>query len=53
MVWDEAIKTMESLFVDVWGPQEVVTVNHCADLALPVRALPLSQTSPNYLMGFF
>ncbi|KAF5380528.1 hypothetical protein D9615_004515 [Tricholomella constricta] len=36
MVWDETVKIMDSLFKDVWGGQEVIIVDHCVDLTLPI-----------------
>ena len=41
LVWDETIRIMTDLFDNVWGDRSEVVVDHCVDLTLPVRFLPL------------
>ncbi|KAF5354196.1 hypothetical protein D9756_007136 [Leucocoprinus leucothites] len=36
LVWDETIAIMNDLFENVWGDKEVITVDHCRDLTLPI-----------------
>jgi len=36
LVWDETLKIMKGLFEDVWGDKDVITVDHCVDITLPV-----------------
>ncbi|PPQ89474.1 hypothetical protein CVT25_012000 [Psilocybe cyanescens] len=36
LVWDETVKIMDSLFNEVWKNQDVVTVDHCLDITLPI-----------------
>jgi len=36
MVWDETVKIMDSLFNDIWGTQETITVDHCVEVTLPI-----------------
>jgi len=37
LVWDETIQTLTELFEQVWGDQDVVTLDHCLDMTFPVR----------------
>ncbi|KAG5637048.1 hypothetical protein H0H81_005999 [Sphagnurus paluster] len=36
MVWDETVKVMQSLFDDVWGDRETISIDHCGDITIPV-----------------
>ncbi|KAG6903010.1 hypothetical protein C0995_007443 [Termitomyces sp. Mi166 len=36
LVWEETVKIANSLFEDVWGDQETITVNHCVEVTLPI-----------------
>ncbi|KAF9450841.1 cytochrome P450 [Macrolepiota fuliginosa MF-IS2] len=36
LVWDETIGIMNDLFNNVWGSKEVITVDHCRDVTLPI-----------------
>jgi len=36
LVWDETLNIMKGLFEDVWGGKDVITVDHCVDITLPV-----------------
>lgn len=38
LVWDETVKIMQSMFHDLWNDAPQVTVDHCVDITLPVRA---------------
>jgi hypothetical protein len=39
LVWDETIRIMMDMFDNVWGDRSEVVVDHCVDIALPVRVL--------------
>ena len=41
LVWDATVEIMRGLFSDVWGGRDVITVDHCVDITLPVRNLLL------------
>uniref|UniRef100_A0A8H7XL65 Cytochrome P450 n=1 Tax=Psilocybe cubensis TaxID=181762 RepID=A0A8H7XL65_PSICU len=36
LVWEETVKIMDGLFDEVWKNQDVVTVDHCLDITLPI-----------------
>ncbi|PPQ65685.1 hypothetical protein CVT26_000317 [Gymnopilus dilepis] len=36
MVWDATVEIMRGLFSDVWGGRDVITVDHCVDITLPI-----------------
>ncbi|KAF8200949.1 cytochrome P450 [Pholiota molesta] len=36
LVWDESIKTVKGMFTDMWGDRDVVTVDHCVEITLPI-----------------
>jgi len=36
LVWDESVKIMQGLFNDLWGNQDVISVNHVVDITLPI-----------------
>ena len=36
LAWDEMIHTLTELFEQVWGNQDVVTLDHCLDITFPV-----------------
>jgi len=36
LVWDESMKIMKGLFEDHWEGRNVITVDHCVDVTLPV-----------------
>ncbi|PPQ80143.1 hypothetical protein CVT25_001442 [Psilocybe cyanescens] len=36
LVWDETLKIVNGLFEDVWKNQDVVHVDHCLDITLPI-----------------
>ncbi|KAH9485050.1 Cytochrome P450 monooxygenase 124 [Psilocybe cubensis] len=36
LVWDSSIKIVEGLFNDVWGKRDVIEVDHCVDITLPI-----------------
>lgn len=46
LVWDETVRIINDLFSNVWGVEDVVTVNHATELTLPVRAISPSSGSP-------
>lgn len=37
MVWDATVDIMKGLFNDIWINQDVIVVDHCVDITLPVR----------------
>jgi len=37
LVWDASMEIVQGLFRDAWAGQDVVTIDHGADLTLPVR----------------
>jgi hypothetical protein len=37
LVWESSIDIVQGLFEDVWGGQDVITIDHCVDITLPVR----------------
>ena len=39
MVWNEAARIVNGLFETVWDGRDVVTVDHCLDITLPVGLL--------------
>jgi hypothetical protein len=45
LVWDETVNIMNDLFDNMWSNKEVVTVDHCRDITLPVRPSLLPKTS--------
>jgi hypothetical protein len=36
MVWNETARIVNGLFETVWDGRDVVTVDHCLDITLPV-----------------
>ncbi|KAF8811212.1 cytochrome P450 [Phlegmacium glaucopus] len=36
LVWDETVKIMQGLFNDFWKDQDIISVDHCLDITLPV-----------------
>ncbi|KAF8903954.1 cytochrome P450 [Gymnopilus junonius] len=36
LVWDETVKIMNDLFTEVWMDKDVITVDHCVDITLPI-----------------
>ncbi|KAF8172489.1 cytochrome P450 [Pholiota molesta] len=36
LVWEESIKTVKGMFTDLWGDREVITVDHCGEITLPI-----------------
>lgn len=41
LVWDETLQIMRGLFEDVWGDRDVITVDHCVEITLPVSRFPI------------
>lgn len=39
MVWNETARIVNGLFKTVWDGRDVVTVDHCLDITLPVGLL--------------
>ncbi|PPQ76825.1 hypothetical protein CVT24_010969 [Panaeolus cyanescens] len=42
LVWNETISVVNELFSDVWGDKDVITVNRCLDLTLPITLFVIS-----------
>ncbi|KAF9481511.1 cytochrome P450 [Pholiota conissans] len=36
LVWEESIKTVQGMFMDVWGDRDVISVDHCVEITLPI-----------------
>ncbi|KAF9442073.1 cytochrome P450 [Macrolepiota fuliginosa MF-IS2] len=36
LVWDETVAIMNDLFENVWGDKDIITVDHCLDITLPI-----------------
>ncbi|KAF8967870.1 cytochrome P450 [Flammula alnicola] len=36
LVWNESIKTVKGMFEDVWAGRDVISVDHCVDITLPI-----------------
>ncbi|KAF8811211.1 cytochrome P450 [Phlegmacium glaucopus] len=36
LVWEETVKIMQSLFNDLWKDQDIISVDHCLDITLPI-----------------
>ncbi|KAF8897050.1 cytochrome P450 [Gymnopilus junonius] len=36
MVWDATVEIMKGLFSDVWTNRDVIAVDHCVDITLPI-----------------
>ncbi|KAF8161203.1 cytochrome P450 [Crassisporium funariophilum] len=36
LVWDESVNIMNGLFDDVWAGRDVIAVDHCVDITLPI-----------------
>lgn len=45
LVWNESIKTVRGMFTDVWAGRDVINVDHCVDITLPVRTFHWSLSS--------
>src|SRR5882757_7966526 len=53
LVWDESMKIMQGLFIDLWENQDVVTVDHVVDITLPVFITVLLRRLPSFLTRGF
>jgi cytochrome P450 len=36
LVWSESVKTVKEMFTDLWTDRDVITVDHCVDITLPI-----------------
>ncbi|KAF5322275.1 hypothetical protein D9619_001909 [Psilocybe cf. subviscida] len=36
LVWSESVKTVKEMFTDLWKDGDVITVDHCVDITLPI-----------------
>ncbi|KIM40203.1 hypothetical protein M413DRAFT_446366 [Hebeloma cylindrosporum] len=36
LVWDASVDIVQGLFGDMWAGQDVITVDHCVDITLPI-----------------
>ena len=52
LVWDVSVDVVQGLFEDVWANQDVITVDHCVDITLPVRYDPLLIPYPPSKMAY-
>ena len=53
LVWDASVDIVQGLVEDVWAGQDVITVDHCLDITLPVGYDPLPiPTLPPWWLTF-
>ncbi|KAF5321118.1 hypothetical protein D9619_001344 [Psilocybe cf. subviscida] len=36
LVWSESVKTVKEMFTDLWMDRDVITVDHCVNITLPI-----------------